>query len=66
MAKKNKPKSDDSKPAVHDDLKNMDIRVNEMGEIIREYDVDEINTFLDKSVKDKKLNNQSDDTSEDK
>lgn len=38
----------------------MDIRVNEMGEIIKDYDIDDINTFLDKNVKDKKLNNEED------
>lgn len=56
MAKKNKSKSSAPKPAVHSDLKNMDIRVNEMGEIIRDYNIDDINEFLDKNVKDKKLN----------
>ena len=56
MAKKNKPKSDTPKTPVHQDLKTMDIRVNEMGEIIKEYNIDDINAFLDKNVKDKKLN----------
>ena len=56
MAKKNKLKSDAPKPTVHAELKQMDIRVNEMGEIIRDYDIDDINEFLDKNVKDKKLN----------
>lgn len=55
MAKKNKPKSDTPKKPVHKDIKNMDIRVNEMGEIIKEYNIDDINAFLDKNVKDKKL-----------
>jgi len=55
MNKKNKSKSDKPKPTVHDDLKDMDIRVNEMGEIIKDYNVDDINAFLDKNVKDKKL-----------
>lgn len=58
MVKKNKLKLDPAKPkpTVHEDLKNMDIRVNEMGEIIKDYDIDDINEFLDKNVKDKKLN----------
>jgi len=60
MAKKNKPNSEHPKPSVHEDLKHMDIRVNEMGEIIKDYDIDDINTFLDKNVKDKKLNNEED------
>lgn len=58
MAKKNKPKSDTPKKPTHQDLKTMDIRVNEMGEIIKEYNIDDINAFLDKNVKDKKLSNE--------
>lgn len=60
MAKKSKSKSDKSKPSVHDQLKSMDIRVNEMGEIIKDYDIDDINSFLDQKVKDKKLDNDTD------
>ncbi len=59
MSKKNQPKSDTSKPKVHSELKNMDIRVNEMGEIVKEYNIEDINEFLDKNVKDKKLNNDA-------
>ena len=59
MAKKNKPKSEPGKTPVHGDLKDMDIRVNEMGEIIKEYNIDDINAFLDKNLKDKKLNKES-------
>ena len=58
MTKKNKPKPAPPKTPVHKDLKSMDIRVIEMGEIIKEYNIDDINTFLDKNVKDKKLNNE--------
>jgi len=56
---KNKPKSktktEPSKPVVHTDLGKMDIRVNEFGEIIKDYNIDDINAFLDKNVRDKKL-----------
>lgn len=56
MAKKTKTKkSASAKPAVHRDLKNMDIHINEFGEIVRNYAVEDINTFLDGKVKDKKL-----------
>lgn len=58
MAKKSRQKPDKDKAPVHENLKNMDIRVNEMGEIIKDYDIDDINEFLDKNVKDKKLNNE--------
>ena len=32
-----------------------DIRINEFGEIVREYDMDELNRFLDEHVDDPKL-----------
>ncbi len=59
MAKKDQPKSKQPKPKVHADLDQLDIRVNEMGEIVKDYDVEKINAFLDKNVKDKKLNNDA-------
>lgn len=52
MAKK-KPKN--KKPGVHDDLKGFEIRINEFGEIISNFEVDRINEFLDENVEDKKL-----------
>lgn len=55
MAKKSSPKSGTSPKQAHRDLKNMDIRVNELGEIVRDYNVDDINAFLNEKVKDKKL-----------
>ncbi|MBL7804962.1 MAG: hypothetical protein JNL02_14575 [Saprospiraceae bacterium] len=61
MAKKAKTKTktpanaDKAKPKVHGDIKDMDIRINEFGEIVRDYKVDEINAFLNEKVKDKKL-----------
>ena len=58
MAKKNKSKSDKQKPSVHKQLKNLDIQVNEMGQIVKNYDVDELNTFLNENVEDKKLDNE--------
>lgn len=54
MAKKTKPKSDAPKTSQKKGLKSMDIRVNEMGEIIKDYNIDDINAFLDENVKDKK------------
>lgn len=54
MAKKTKPKSDAPKASPKKGLKSMDIRVNEMGEIIKDYNIDDINAFLDENVKDKK------------
>ena len=41
---KKKPKK--GKPEVHDELKGFDIRINEFGEIIANFEVDKINKFL--------------------
>jgi len=43
------------KPKVNPDLEGLEIKVNEFGEIIGDYDIDKVNEFLDKNVKDKKL-----------
>ena len=43
------------KPTVHPDLKGMEIKINEFGEIVGNVSVDAINAFLDKNVDDKKL-----------
>ena len=50
---KKKPKK--GKPEVHDDLKGFDIRINEFGEIITNFEVDKVNEFLNENVDDKKL-----------
>jgi hypothetical protein len=50
-----KEKSKKGKPKVHDDLKGFDIRINEFGEIISNFEVDMINTFLNENLEDKKL-----------
>ncbi len=56
MAKKTKTKAPEkAKAKVHRDIKDMDIRVNEFGEIVRDYKVEDINAFLNEKVKDKKL-----------
>jgi hypothetical protein len=56
MAKKNKPKAP-GKPVAKErkELKDMDIRVNEFGEIVKDYNIDAINSFLKERVPDKKL-----------
>jgi hypothetical protein len=50
---KKKPKQ--GKPEVHDDLKGFDIKINEFGEIVSNYDVEKLNEFLNENVDDKKL-----------
>lgn len=53
MAKKKKPT--EKKARVHKDLEGFEIKVNPLGEISSNYDIDTINDFLDKNVRDKKL-----------
>jgi len=53
-------KKKDEKPKVHPDLEGFDMKVNENGEIISTFSIEEINKFLDKNVVDKKLKNRDD------
>ena len=55
---KKKPKK--GKPEVHDELKGFDIKINEFGEIITNFDVDKVNEFLNENVDDKKLRDRDD------
>jgi hypothetical protein len=54
MAKKKK--TTEKKARVHKDLEGFEIKVNPLGEITSNFDIDQINKFLDKNVYDKKLN----------
>lgn len=56
--KKTNPPKPRKKPANDTELKNIDIRINEFGQVVRNIDVDKINAFLDKNVPDKKLDDQ--------
>lgn len=60
MANKPNKKKDTEKPKVHKDLEGLDIRVNELGEIESNYDLDKVNEFLNKNVDDKKLRDRDD------
>ena len=53
MAKKKNKKSD--KPPFHKDLKGLELKINEIGEITSNIDIDKINAFLNENVEDKKL-----------
>ncbi len=48
-------------PKVHKDLEGFDIKINSFGEIQMSYDIENINTFLNKKVEDKKLKHLKDD-----
>ena len=47
------------KPKVHEDLKGFDMKINEFGEIVSNYDMDKINEFLNENVDDKKLKDRN-------
>lgn len=58
MAKRkpNKPGQDPEPPATfHGDLAGFDIKVNTFGEMESTIDMDKLNAFLNRKVKDKKL-----------
>jgi hypothetical protein len=44
-----------SKPKVNPELEGFEIRIDSLGEIKSNFDIDKINRFLDKEVEDKKL-----------
>jgi hypothetical protein len=55
MAKKKK----DEKPAkVNKELGGFDIKINEFGELITSYSIDNINQFLNENLHDKKIDSE--------
>lgn len=45
----------DGEPEVHEELQGFDIKINELGEIKGNFDIDQLNSFLNREVEDKKL-----------
>ncbi len=62
MAKKKK--TSEKRARVHKDLDGFEIKVNPLGEITSNFDIDTINKFLDKNVYDKKLVKKGEDDDE--
>lgn len=52
MPKKMKHTGD---PAVHEELKGFEIKINEFGVMETSYNIDSLNEFLNENVEDKKL-----------
>lgn len=48
------------KPKVNKELEGLEIRINEFGQIITNYEVGDINKFLNRNVDDKKLRDRED------
>jgi len=59
MAKRT-PKPKEALPRVHPDLAGFNIEINSLGEIKTNYDLDQLNLFLNKNVKDKKFRGRED------
>ena len=43
------------KKHVHEELEGFSLKVNELGQIVSNYDIDKLNEFLNENVEDKKL-----------
>lgn len=54
----------EGKPTVHQDLSGFDIKINAFGEMQTNFEVDDLNEFLDENVEDKKLKSLESDNSE--
>ena len=61
MAKK---KLNTDKPSINKELEGFEVKINEFGEIITNYNVDKVNDFLDENVDDKKLKDNSKENNE--
>lgn len=48
------------KPKVNKELEGLEIKINEFGQIITNYDINDINKFLNRNVDDKKLRDRDD------
>lgn len=55
MAKKSNPKQPAQDIPEPERPESIDIHVNELGEIVRNFDIDELNKFLNRTVPDKKI-----------
>ncbi len=53
-------KKAEKKPKVHKDLEGFEIKVNPLGEITSNYSIEQLNEFLNKNVRDKKLVHRKD------
>ena len=60
MSPKKTPKPKSDTPRVHPDLAGFSVEVNSFGEVKTNYDLDKLNLFLNKNVKDKKFRGRDD------
>ena len=62
--KKGKKNKTDGKPKVNKELEGFDIEIDAFGEIKTNYDINQINEFLNREVDDKKLRHLKEKSSE--
>jgi len=48
------------KPRLHQDIAELDITIDSFGEINANFDIDKLNSFLNKNISDKKLKDRKD------
>lgn len=53
--KKKTPKKEKHKPGVHEELRGFDIKINELGELTSNLNIEKLNDFLNENLEDKKL-----------
>ena len=58
VSPKKKPADPEKKARVHKELEGFEIKVNPLGEITSNYSIEDINQFLNRHVRDKKLVNR--------
>ncbi len=60
MAKKKDSDKKKQKPTVNPELEGFNVEIDSFGELKTSYDIDKINSFLNKNVEDKKLQERDD------
>jgi hypothetical protein len=55
--KKSKKEPKEDKPKINEELDGLEFKINSLGEIQTNFEIDRINHFLDDHVEDKKLKN---------
>ncbi len=51
-----------TRPTIHSDLKDFDIKINAFGQMETNYSIDMLNKFLNEKTNDKKTDDSSDDS----
>ena len=60
MSNKRPPRKKPDQPRVHPELEGFSVEINSFGEVKTNYDLDKLNLFLNRNVKDKKFRGRED------